>query len=446
MSAAPPLRMLDPRPLGEDWRCYVGSSAFGVVWRAARLNCLHRSDLRTVLGVTLRSADDVFRRMTRSEAQQAALSRTYPIGDFPGRLYWRLEDWWPFGGSIPWESIPWRVRLCPACARSCYHSLLFQMPGVKRCPWHRVELVERCPRCERPLLVGFREGLPLGLCPCGHDLVNHVATVEGEVDLVEEKHASVRSYREWASKNRQSDWLISPEQPDADAWSALHGFTRHTISELLSGQRQIRSTEHPARSFIEAISLRRCFKKGRPKLSPNSGLESFKPAMASLPIGWMPPLSAVGSQLLGMLSEATRARASREGDLKKTIGRLPAYPCGNHVFLHTECFDRAVLRSLARLSAGLSPAAARPIFAAQPFSLWVSGHPLGTRLVERTIQRMVLRGYADGARVVLGREAPELYAKPRTRPATRFPWVVLRLPEGVLPSAQIAWTLQPGTV
>jgi len=77
--------------------------------------------------------------------------------------------------------------------------------------------------------------------------------------------------------------------------------------------------------------------------------------------------------------------------------------------------------------------------------LHVKDHDLGPEPVQRMIYRLLLRGYADGARVALGHHAVELYDHPRTRPATRYPWTVLCLPPGRVPSGRIAWTRQSGT-
>lgn len=43
------------------------------------------------------------------------------------------------------------LRLCPACIRSGYHSIVHQLDGLVRCPIHGARLITTCPRCQRPL-------------------------------------------------------------------------------------------------------------------------------------------------------------------------------------------------------------------------------------------------------------------------------------------------------
>ena len=64
------------------------------------------------------------------------------------------------------------LRFCPVCIRSGYHSSLFQLQYVARCPLHDKALAERCPRCGEALpylLPPTPEINPYG-CVCGHVL------------------------------------------------------------------------------------------------------------------------------------------------------------------------------------------------------------------------------------------------------------------------------------
>lgn len=42
-----------------------------------------------------------------------------------------------------------RMRWCPECAKSWFHSPLFQQWRRSRCPWHGVPLIDSCPKCGR---------------------------------------------------------------------------------------------------------------------------------------------------------------------------------------------------------------------------------------------------------------------------------------------------------
>jgi len=43
-----------------------------------------------------------------------------------------------------------RTRNCAACARSGYHSYLFDLTWIEKCPVHQLDLVHRCPDCNQP--------------------------------------------------------------------------------------------------------------------------------------------------------------------------------------------------------------------------------------------------------------------------------------------------------
>jgi hypothetical protein len=443
MNALSASSFMDPRPLGNDWRSYVGSSSFGVLWRASRMNCLQRGDMRRILGVSVRSIDDVFLRMTRSETQRSALASTFPTSDFISQKFWNIEHWWPYGGVIPWNSMPWNLRICPACARSCYHTLLFQMPGISHCPIHNMKLTETCPRCDRSLLAGFRQGNPLGACPCGHDLVDFVATTEGESASVPQKLDMVCGYLIWAAASRRVNWLMAPDQWDASAWEALHRLNTVPPVALIPAQHPIHGPSGKA-AFVETIKLQDSLQYGD-ALKTNSGLDTFKQSVASLPVSWLPALEGVSHELAGMLPQEAVARIPTDRDFRNAIGRLPAHACGSVIYLHTKCLHRVPLRVLGRLSTALFPKTPSRYPDDDALVQAVHQHAFGKHLLHQTVRRVLIRGYADGARVVLGHHVPALYGHARTRPKTRFPWVVLSVPPGRMPTARIAWTLQPGT-
>ena len=431
-------------PLGGDWRGYFGASAFSILLRAIRLNFLRGSDLRAILGVRLRKGDDLFRRMTRFEPQQLALAKTFPMPDFSSRTFWRCENWWPFGGPIAWGAFPWRLRICPSCMRSCYHSMLFQMPGVLRCPWHGDALIENCPRCDRAFSMDLGRQAELGQCDCGHDPVDYVATAEGASGPLTMMCEATSAYLRWAETHRRESWLVAPEASDDAAWKALHhlcGCLPLAMNRVQNGD----GHEQDFRMVSERIQLDRSIKFGGGRLSPNSGLESYKPSMAALPTAWYTPLVAVERQLRGMLAEMAQSGSADAVQLTQATAHLPTYLCGRRVFFQTECLHRVVLRTLAKLSGILSATAESPGESLKELAAMVKRHALGRILLERCIRQMLLRGFADGARVVLGRHVPSLYANTKWKPVVRFPWLLLKMPLGYLPSAHIAWTSQRGT-
>lgn len=431
MNTQSPLPMLNPQLLGEDWTSYYGASSFGIFWRASRLNNLHRRDLRTALHMSLRTGDDVFTRISRGPTQHAALRYTYPAAEFFENNFWMAESWWPFGGSIPFDSIRWDLHVCPVCARSCYHSLLFQMPGVNRCPWHRVELIDACPKCGRRLLADFHDDLPAGRCRCGLDLVNYVATAEGEPAVGDRKRQAIGDYLRWAKSNRKHTWLIASEIQDDGAWPALHCLAGNSASD----DRLLRERVGPGRSAKFPVC----------RIGARSGLESHWPSLIELPRQWAPAFLRIGEQTLATLPMSQHHNVSeRKDSVRRAFGQLPVYASEGSLYLDSETLDRAVLRCAGQLASILADPMGLKALLTTGLSHRLWKHPLGLRLADLVLQRVMTRGYADGLRVVLGRKVPEMYDGKRSRPVRRLPWILISTPPEAIPFAVIVWTRQRG--
>lgn len=439
MTASASMRMLDPRPLGEDWQGYVGVSPYGALRRAWRVNALRRSDLRSVLGVTIHRGDDLYRLTLSSGAIKRHLSSLFPTLDTRG---WDYQGWWPLDGTMPEGTFTASLRECPRCAESSYHSLLFQMPGVTHCPWHGYALISRCPRCDRPLQSGLREERPPGQCSCGHDLVSFVRTVTGD----ERDATSIQSYLDWAASVRGRYWLFAPEQPDP---LGHHALDLLLPSRWRDGVPSPTTLLQDGRLIRDVVDLGRSLRHAIPRLSDKSGLETFNPATACLPIAWAPGFAAISRNLFAALPEAARRDASMSGtELAWTLSKVPVTAAGLTLFFQTECLERTTLRLVGRLATGVrNQGGRRRIPADDRFGDWIRRDPRGTLLLEQVLKRVLLRGYADGARVALGRHVPALYDRLRGRPATRYPWVLFHLPPDRqnMPSATIVWTRQAGT-
>ncbi|MFC4761752.1 hypothetical protein [Dyella koreensis] len=442
LNLQPAGKYLPQRLLGEDWTAYEGCSRFGVSWRASRLNHLTKNELRSALGVSLRVHENPFEKLTHTQASPSKLLELSPDQTIDTK-HWPMEFWWPFGGPIPWEAMPWRLRICPACARHCYHSMLFQAPGVHHCPWHRVALIESCPRCDRPLLAGTREGLPIGACPCGHDMVDYVETIEGDSATLKKKQDAIEGYGIWAACSRRVSYLVPPTQYDARAWHALHGLAVPAPNALLPGQHGLPNML-ASDLILERVSMERAIRHNMRQLSPKSGLESPKPSVVALPSSWKDPLTHIGAELTRMLPPSALKRLSSDPNSRSAMRHLSIFAGINGLYLHTESLEPTTLHMLSSLASALQ--ADRHKAKEDTLSTRAKAHPLAPPVIHRTILRVLSRGYADGARVTLGRHAPELYDNARTRPKTRLPWVVICLPPKLLPSARIAWTPQPGTV
>lgn len=427
--------------LGESWMNYVGCSRFSIFWRASRLNHLTKSEVRSVLGVSLRANENPFDKLTHTQASPRKLLNLSP-GNVIDPTHWPLEFWWPFGGLIPWDVMPWRLRICPACARHCYHSMLFQTPGVHHCPWHQVALIDACPRCDRPLSSGSLEGLPTGLCPCGYDLVNYVETIGGDSTTSPAKQDVIVAYGTWAAASRRINYLIGPKDWDARAWQALHALRAPIPDALLPGQHARRNAPS-GELLLERVPMGRSLRLDECRLSPESRMESPRSSVISLPSTWKNPLSHIGEKLTRMLPPSALKRLVSDPSLRHSTRHLSIFPGINSVYLHTECLDPSTLDVLSRLASTMPEGRQR--LKEEADSIFLQALFLGDTLIERTIYRVLTRSYADGAWAMLGRHAPELYDNDRWKPKIRLPWTVICLPPKLTPSARIAWTLRPGT-
>jgi hypothetical protein len=426
--------------LGRQWECYVGCSGFCALMRTSRLNFLYRVNHMDALGVWVSINEDIFRRTCVSAKLKTALASAMATPKEAVKEWWAVAAWWPFAGAIPWAYMPWRLRLCPVCARSCYHSLLFQMPGVTRCPWHGIDLIEACPLCGRDLLKGSENDLPLGSCPCGHDFVDYVESIEGDRTTLKAKSRAINGYRTWAAVSRKTNFLISPEQWDPLAWKALDRLIvqRQAVRRLMQNV-----SFNPSDQYIhlEDVRVNRAVGRSATPLEPTSGLASGQPTYVSLPASWIAPLHHVGEELIRMLPTNAADRLNIDRRSRSSFKILPVFNSGSHVTMHTECLHRCVRSILARLAHTILAFRKGTLFADAP-GQQVKGHGLGPELVRRLIHRVLLRGYADGARWALTHHVLMRHEHPRIRPAIRYPWIVLRFPLGRAPSGRIVWTRQ----
>lgn len=446
-------KYLTQRLLGESWGSYEGCSRFSVFWRASRLNHLTSSEVHATLGVRVGKHENAFEKLTHTDAEPHKMIYLSADGAIdPSR--WPLEYWWPFAGPIPWKSMPWRIRICPACARSCYHSMLFQVPGVHSCPWHRVALIDACPRCKAPFSMGLNDGNLLGVCRCGHDLVDYVATVLGDSATLTARQRALRRHTSWARSSRLIHYLVAPPSFDPHAWRALHAFAAQT----LDGTAPCRSmTEGPAKLILERVSLERARHGGWLQCADDYDSLSFSFA---LPTAWQVPLVQILTNIINKLSPLEQKRLKSDPHRHQTLRDLATYVGVDCIHLPIQRIQSSTLVMLYRLTSEIGVAKL------------LKAHPMSRSLVYRTFQRILYRGYAAGARSAFApalsnsmaaehppgkrgecdpsqgfADAVKVICRPHQDRCeeirrARFPWVILSLPNERPASAHIAWTLQ----
>lgn len=430
----------NPDLVGQIWENYYGASALSVLVRLVRLNYLESGDVRESLGIPIRRRSDIFGLLSRDEHRLEALACAQNF-DAEFTKAWHVASWWPYANAMPLDVLDWRLRICPECMRFAYHSLLFQMPGIDRCPWHRTRLVNGCVRCGEPLFEGFDHGHRLLQCTCGYDHVDNQKAVLGDAHSAPARQVTVMEYRNWAHDRQRQCWLVPPEIADEQGWLAL---SKLAYPHFGGHPDVILDHVAPAREAPTA-------------LGPKSGLEKFQPTFAALPLSWLRDSASICHRLSTMMPPGTLSVAERRAldphgfrpaadtgpkTTRTWLLGFPGHPVGNVALLHTSPIDGVALRVVARLAGGLATSSHSSIEPAKrrEFRKWIHRAERGPDLLEAALRRVLFRSYADGCRVLLGQLNPDLYARRSTRPARRFPWVELRL--GTKPHAKIAWTRQ----
>lgn len=424
----------------------TGISAFGSLVHLARLNHFHRPDFLAAFGLRFQHREDLSKLLAFSSKRQLGLARTTTAANTPPAT-WGMEPWQPFPGSALWEHVPWSLRACASCLRSGYHSNLFQMPWVARCPWHHEQLITQCRKCGRPLMDGFRLGRDLMRCFCGVDYVNELDILKGDRAHAAERSAFVHAYLAWTEEARQSTALLCPEEFDdrgADALSALvivprtldrwrHCFGAHTRGVHLD--RLVRCASRDPLSDRALRAMVTCA----------NSLWPGKPGMAELPTNFLGPLVNVTRRIAAPVPDTALTCRERDALALEAVP-TPASIASRHelMFLpiqkvtHGLYLDVRVLHPTAyRVIGGL----ARQLITNDPSREYPTSG--SHRLLLAALQRALARAYADGFKHVLGRHVPAIYDHPRLKAGPRLPWaMVTRDGVGAL-QIRIAWTARP---
>lgn len=138
-------------------------SAWGIVVRLQGLNAIRLSELRALGLVTARDASigTFFTSQAAWDIERLSLLLQVDAA--------RVRSSFCDGLGIPLTpSDSYRVRHCPECRELGYHSTLFNVGMVTRCPWHDLPLDRGCMQCAKlpfSWMPKNEEGTPLWQCP-----------------------------------------------------------------------------------------------------------------------------------------------------------------------------------------------------------------------------------------------------------------------------------------
>ncbi len=109
-----------------------------------------------------------------------------------------------------------QVRFCPRCLRAGFHSVLFQLAGLDRCPWHGSRLCTECEACHRPF-VDLRDVAVGGFsCPhCGACAVPASWPLHVTAGLRRRRTEVQRQLTSWArsaieANTLDAEWGVNP--------------------------------------------------------------------------------------------------------------------------------------------------------------------------------------------------------------------------------------------
>lgn len=413
-----------------------GISAYGALVRTSRLNHLDRAEFFAAYHLRTTRHDEFSRVLAFSDKRKDELALALGINERERDL-WDITEWLPFSGNLDWESLPWEPRICPCCARLGYHTLLFQLPWVARCPWHGANLIRCCRHCTRPFSVASSS--ILFKCRCGFDYINMREACRHRQLHLRGMTPWITTYLNWASAAREVNYLVHTPKPEASNWDALGqliempttletrcGYTRTERTRLHERKLSIYDGVNPNISALGSKFL--------------LGVPVDVDGVMELPAPTWSAFRHVGYELAEKLPEATfsdgellrffagsclstqRSAATNRPD-KMDILFLPVQVGGERGFLYVNAMAKAARDVVHRIGSYMEDAPN-------------SGLPVCAGML------LLLRAYAEGMRVLLSRFFPELLKMQRDRPHLTLPWVLMQRQFGQTVGAKVVWALR----
>ncbi len=117
------------------------------------LNCLGPQELRAALAAGPRPDIDSYAGSS-SDSLFRLIQRQRLAGDRPPYPADVLKTRGPaeiFGFNSRWLCDLSKIRYCEPCMDQWFHSTLFQLPAIEKCPWHGVHLSDTCQHCGKAM-------------------------------------------------------------------------------------------------------------------------------------------------------------------------------------------------------------------------------------------------------------------------------------------------------
>lgn len=427
-------RRICGRFVGDNFSNLPGISAYGALLRTARLNHLRRHEFFGAYHLRATRREELSHVLTFSAKRKDDLATALGINERERDL-WDITEWLPFSGDLNWDSLPWEPRICPCCARLGYHTLLFQLPWIARCPWHGANLIRYCRHCTRPFSAAS-SSIPLK-CRCGVDYINVREACRHRQLHLRDMNRWITAYLDWASEARETDYLVLTPKPEVSNWEALGQLIE--MPDALQARCGYARTERP-RLHERKLSI-------YDRVNPNIGVLGPKfllgvpvdvDGVVELPASTWNAFRHIGYELAEKLPEATFsdgellrffagshrpalrfAATHRSGDVD--ILFLPVQVGGERGFLYVNSMAKASREVAHRLGS------------------YLEGVPNNCDVPTRAGMLVLLRAYAEGMRVVLSHFVPDLRTMQRDRPHLTLPWVLIQRLGGKTVGAKLVW-------
>lgn len=415
--------------VGEETRHDPYASAFGQMARLATVNAFQPGDYFAGFGLRVRRDEDLSHALAFSQARQQALATTLEIG-IP--VNWSLTTWLPFQLKNATPSEHWEFRYCPACLHSGFHTLLFQLPWIHRCPWHHQRLRTECMRCDRPMTTTGVSGRSLLECECGHSAVDPIAALLVDAETVSVRNTVLEEYLSWSAVERQRTTLIAPASGHAD-WRRLSEAVQ--LPEPLRTRAQISVASVPVSIDVaRAVGVGATF-FDETALQAMQVLSRDDPGIVELPACIshcfnaaarhvamaLPPASLTDREMslfspgLGGPDARNFKPAGRKSSTE--LAYIPPQRIGDRHYLHLHTVAPAVVRT------------AWSVIQEVAGSAHVGNRLPNTRPLQEAVfvaMRILARGYVEGMRSILARHVPSLLDHGKLRPRYSEPWVWVR--------------------
>jgi len=232
----------EPRPhlLGLELEPFPYPSALSLLLRVTRLMALDPSEWPRSVGLRHRAA---VLDLSVGKVAWGRLEAALGLSPTLVASWWPQETWSPLDtrGLLDRDRRP--VRWCWECANYGYHTTLFQLPSIDRCPWHDHPLRDACPRCRKAGTALVDLNGQLGRCDCGFDwLVMDKATVHMWDFPTAKAEAWLSAYLAWSTRQRERRSMVAPER--ARHWRDGYANLAEAPSEvrLPCGRAQITGT------------------------------------------------------------------------------------------------------------------------------------------------------------------------------------------------------------